>query len=233
MVGAEPVTPALDLLRRELTAACTTPNGRLVVSVPPQEGLKTSLVRELCVDLLKDNPDRKLMYITYAQAVAEMSNRAVRAEFKVDTAAISWRIIGHRGGMTAKGVQSAMLGYVIDALVVDDPFRDQEQAKDRKHRECVHNWWDESVMCRLTPGASVVAVQTRMHRDDLAGRLIAQDWPSLNIPALADGVAPDALQRPVGTWLQSLRGRTEREWKDLRLEIDERSFTTMWQGNPA
>jgi hypothetical protein len=76
VVGVEPMTPALELLRGELATACTTPNGKLVVSVPPQEGLKTSLVRELCVDLLKNNSDRKLMYITYAQAVAEMSNRA-------------------------------------------------------------------------------------------------------------------------------------------------------------
>lgn len=108
----------------------------------------------------------------------------------------------------------------------------QQLASNRKERELLHDWWSTFIATRLAPGASVVAVQSRMHRDDLAGRLIAQGWPSLNIPALADGTAPDALARPVGTWLESLRGRTEREWKDLRLEIDEPSFTTMWQGCP-
>lgn len=233
------MTPALDLLRSELTAACTTPNGRLVVSVPPQEGLKTSLVRELCVDLLKRDPDRRLMYVCYSQRLAVKIGREVRLEFDTPVPSTdgdgngNWDFADRRGGIVVKGVGAALLGWVFDVIVVDDPIRYIATAPEQqKERELLHPWWDESLMGHLVPGGSVVAVQTRMHTDDLAGRLIAQGWPSLNIPALADGVAPDALQRPVGTWLESLRGRTEREWKDLRLEIDERSFTTMWQGCP-
>lgn len=226
------MTPAWELLRRELTAACTTPNGRLVVSVPPQEGLKTSLVRELCVDLLKHNPQRHVMYVTYHQDVARMQGRFVRSMFRVPSQHTNddWRIAGNIGGMISQGVGSDLLGYYTNALVVDDPHRGPREAPETRQR--VINWWENSLLRRLLPDGSIVVVCSRMHRDDLAGRLIAQGWPCLNIPALADGIAPDALQRPVGTWLKSLRGRTEQEWKDLRLEIDERSFTTMWQGCP-
>lgn len=224
-------TPALELLRRELTgAACTTPNGRLVVSVPPQEGLKTSLVRELCVSLLTHRPERRILYVSYSESLANMQGRAIAEQVDANRQD-DWRI-KHSGSLHCCGPNSGLGGRVVDVMVVDDPLRSYRQAQDSRVRADLHDAWDESLMLKLTPGASVVAVQSRTHSDDLAGRLITQGWPSLNIPALADGVAPDALQRPIGTWLESLRGRTEREWKDLRLEIDEPTFTTMWQGCP-
>lgn len=185
------VTSASELLRRELTAACTTPNGRLVVSVPPQEGLKTSLVRELCVSLLKKNPNHHVMYITYSEAVAAMQGCYVRSMFRTPSHHTSddWRITGHLGGMMAEGVWSDLLGGFHSVVVVDDPIRWYPTAarEQQKERELLHDWWSTFIATRLAPGASVVAVQSRMHRDDLAGRLIAQGWPSLNIPALADG----------------------------------------------
>jgi hypothetical protein len=61
--------------------------------------------------------------------------------------------------MTAKGVQSATLGYVIDTLVVDDPISTMRCARSLGFLGDLHGWWDESLMCRLAPGASVVAVQ--------------------------------------------------------------------------
>ena len=224
-------TPALDLLTSELTTACTSPDGRLVVSVPPQEGLKTSLLRELCISLLKHNPQRHLMYVTYHQDVATMQGRAVRAMFRTPPSHTNddWRIVGRIGGMVSQSVGADLLGYYANAVIVDDPHRGPREAP--KTRRGAIDWFSESVMSvRLLPDASVVVVCTRMHRDDLAGHLIAQGWPSLNIPALADGEAPDALQRPVGTWLESVRA--ERDWKYLRVDVGPEDFATIWQGCP-
>ena len=211
-------TTALDLLRTEITLACDTPDCRLVVSVPPQEGLKTSLLREICVGILTSDR-RQLLYVSYSTTAANLQGR---------------RIAGGRSGqLYCCGPDSALLGRMFDVVVVDDPLSSPFRARDSQVRADLNTWWDESVMCRLAPGASVVVACSRTHPDDLYGHLQGQGWPSLNIPALADGVAPDALQRPVETWLESIRGRTLQDWENLRAEMSSIDFATLYQGCPT
>lgn len=224
-------TTALDLLRTEITLACDIPGSCLLVSVPPQEGLKTSLLREICVGMLTSDR-RQLLYTSYSTTVASMQGRLIANKVDADKGSDCWRI-KRSGQFYCCGPDSALLGRMFDVVVVDDPLRNIYQARERVVRENLHEWWSESVMLKLAPGASVVVVCSRTHPDDLYGHLKDQGWPSLNIPALADGDAPDALQRPVGTWLESIRGRTARDWKQLRTEMSCADFASLYQGCPT
>lgn len=237
-------TPALQLLSDRLRDTVTAPDGRLVVSLPPQEG-KTSTNRALCVWLLADNPDRRVVFASYAAALARSSGRAVRDMIRthgdmlglaVDDShadASDWQIAGHDGGIRAVGVGGSLTGVPADVLIVDDPLRNQQDADSIAVRGALHDWWSAVARTRLAPGAPVVVVQTRWHEDDLAGRLLGDGWPLVNIPALADGDTPDALGRPAGTWLESARGRTTSDWERTRHDVGERTFAALYQGRPA
>ena len=237
-------TPALELLAGRLRDACRAEGGRLVVSIAPQEG-KTSLLRMLCVWLLIDNPERRLVYASFAHSLAAESGQTVRDTIVIhgDELGLAidpgkgqqadWRLAGHRGGMYAVGTGGALTGRPADVLLVDDPLRGQQDADSPLIRRRLHEWWTSVARTRLAPGAPVIVVQTRWAEEDLAGRLIAEGWPLVNIPALADGVTADALKRPPGTWLESARGRTAAQWQETRAAVGERVFGSLYQGRPA
>lgn len=237
-------TPALELLARRLAETAATRDGRLVVSIAPQEG-KTSLARWLCAWLLADNPDRRIVFASYAAGLARSTGRMVRGYVQTygeelglavaqDHAdASDWQLAGHRGGMVTVGVGGSLTGKPADCLFVDDPLRNQQDADSETVRSNLHDWWSSVARTRLAPGAPVIVVQTRWVEDDLAGRRIAEGWPLVNIPALADGQTEDALGRPPGTWLESARGRTVADWETTRRDVGERTFAALYQGRPA
>lgn len=243
-------TQAVDLVAARLRETVAQRDGRLVVSVPPQE-MKTTLLRWLGLWLLAEDPDRRVVYASYAASLARTSGRVVRSLVLTHGApyglaldrghadASDWELAEHSGGMVTTGVGGALTGRPADLLIIDDPIRNQQDADSTTVRENLHDWWSSVALTRLAPGAPVIVVQTRWHEDDLAGRRIAEGWPVLNIPALAmapnaeKGIEPDALGRRPGEWLVSARGRTVADWEGKRAAVGERTFAALYQGQPA
>jgi len=116
---------------------------------------------------------------------------------------------------------------------VDDPIKDQQAAESEAVMGTLNDWWQSVALTRLAPGTWVIVIQTRWTEWDLAGRLTEEGWPTVNIPALADGHAPDALNRPVGQWLESVLGRTPADWEQRKEELGERVFAALCQGMPS
>jgi len=250
-------TPALDLIDRELVRLFSEPGARLLLSMPPQEG-KTSALQMGCLWALIRDPERRIGIVSYSQALAETSGRAVRnlitanqgQESTLDLglriardngAARRWQLEGHRGGCTAAGVESGLTGRPLEALVLDDPYADREAAESAWYRSKVWDWWQSVGSTRLAPGAPVCVVLTRWHHADIAASLVeAEDgdrWKVVNIPALADhkpeeGQA-DPLGREPGEWLQSARRRTPAEWEAIRIQAGSRTFNSLYQGRPS
>lgn len=237
-------TPALELLSRRLQETVTTPGGRLVISIPPQEG-KTSILRWLCALLLISSPDTRLVYVSYSAMLARTSGRIVRGLIRThgtrwglavsaDHAdASDWELAGHRGGMLSVGRDGTITGRPAEGVLIDDPLKNRKEADSAVILDSLHNTWEAVIRPRLAPGAFAIAVQTRWSEHDLAGRFAGEGWPVVNIPALADGHAPDALDRPVGTYLVSARGRTVAEWQEIRADVGEREWAALYQGEPS
>jgi hypothetical protein len=237
-------TPALELVARRVIETVQTRDGRLVLSLPPQEG-KSSLIRWTMLWLLIDDPDRRIAVTSYAASLAKTSGRIVRTLVEtygervglgVDRShadASDWQIEGHVGGLRAVGVGGGLTGQPVDVLVVDDPIKDQAAADSPTIRGNLHEWWEAVALTRLAPGAPIVVIQTRWHEDDLAGRLETEGWPVVNIPAQADGKTSDALEREPGEWLLSARGRTDADWEAKRKAVGERTWAALYQGRPA
>jgi predicted phage terminase large subunit-like protein len=112
----------------------------------------------------------------------------------------------HRGAYVAAGVGTAVTGRGAHIALIDDPFKDREEADSERRRDLVWDWYRSTLYTRLMPGGAIVLIQTRWHEDDLAGRLLDHDgeqWEVLELPAIdADGKAlwpewydVDALER--------------------------------------
>lgn len=237
-------TPALDLLNERLNETVSTFGGRLVISLPPQEG-KSSLTRWTCAKVLIHNPETRLAYISYAASLARTAGRIVRGLIKTHSKswglsisqdhadASDWELRGRRGGMIAVGREGTITGRPAEGVFIDDPLKNRKEADSPVILQSLHDIWEAVVRTRLAPGAFVVVIQTRWTEKDLAGRFEDEGWPVVNIPALADGKVPDALNRPVGTYLVSARGRTEAEWKATRADVGEYEWSALFQGAPS
>jgi len=251
-------TPALDLIDSVLVDVAEGRTDRVIISMPPQEGKSTRVTTTTPLWLLLRDPELRIAIASYGQDLAEEFGQAIRDLVTGNSgddgtldlglriapdngAARRWKLDGHRGGVRSVGLTSGLTGRPVDVLFIDDPIKSQDDADSEVWRERVWNWWRTVGSTRLAPGAPVILVLTRWHEDDLAGRLLkAEDghrWRVVNIPALADHDPAkgqgDPLGREPGQWLRSARGRTDAQWREIRVQAGSRAFTALYQGHPS
>ena len=245
-------TRALDLIDAALVEVANTPDGRLIITMPPQEGKSTRVAGDFPTWWLTQDADARIVVASYAQGLATRNGRAIRNRvvgnpdlgltIAPDNGAVhEWTLAGHQGGVLSVGVGGGLTGRPADLLIIDDPIKDRAEADSETFRQRVWDWWTDVASTRLAPGAPVVVILTRWHEDDLAGRLLAAEdghlWTVLNIPAQADHRPElgetDALHREVGEYLQSARGRTEAQWAAIKVRSGARTWASLYQGRPA
>lgn len=66
-------------------------------------------------------------------------------------AANRWDLDGRDGGMTAAGVGGPITGKGAHLLIVDDPIKNDEEARSSTMREKQWDWWQSVATTRLRP----------------------------------------------------------------------------------
>jgi predicted phage terminase large subunit-like protein len=246
-------TPALDLIDAALVAAFNTPDSRLIISMPPQEGKSQRASRRFPLWCLTQNNELRIAIASYESNVARRWGRAIRDDITThgkdlglrvrdDLAAQhEWALDGHEGGVYTAGIGGALTGRPVDLMIIDDPIKDREQADSDTYRDRAWDWWTDTALTRLAPGAPVVLILTRWHADDLAGRLLAAedgaDWTVINIPAEADHRPEkgetDPLGREPGVFMESARRRTVTQWIKRKIASGARTWASLYQGRPS
>ena len=176
----------------------------LVVSMPPQNGKSELCSRYLPAWYLGCHPDRRVILTSYEADFAAGWGRKARdllehwgwlfgvRVHRRSGAANRWDLDGREGGMTAAGVGGPITGRGAHLLIVDDPIKNDEEARSATFREKQWQWWQSVATTRLRPGALMVVIQTRWHRDDLTGRILrqaeetGQPWRVVKFPAIAE-----------------------------------------------
>lgn len=246
-------TPALDLIDAALVEAYNTPDARLIISIPPQEGKSTRVGTYFPLWVLKQNPHARIVMTSFSDRLARRNSRSVRNMVLSDgpmlgmvmsrdvASQTEWQLDRTRGGIYAVSVGGALTGQPADLLIIDDPHKGAKEADSENQREEVWEWWLSTASARLAPGAPVVMILTRWHEDDLAGRFInapdGAQWKILNIPAQADhdpdNGETDVLGRKPGEYLQSARERTHAQWEAIRTRQSARNWNALFQGRPS
>lgn len=158
---------------------------RLMIQMPPRHG--KSLLASVYFPAwhLGRAADNEIIACSYASALALTFSRKVRQvvrdpryksifpDLQLDKdsqAAEAWSTLN--GGMySAVGVGGPITGKGANALLVDDPIKNAEDAESQVTRTSQKNWYQSTAYTRLMPGGGVLVIQTRWHDDDLSGWL--------------------------------------------------------------
>jgi hypothetical protein len=206
---------------------------RLMIFMPPRHGKSELASKRFPAWCLGRNPKRQIIAASYNSDLANDFGRSVRnivaeAEFgnvfrdvslATDSKAANRMNTNHGGAYVAAGVGTAVTGRGANIALIDDPFKDREEADSERRRELVWDWYRSTLYTRLMPGGAIVVVQTRWHEDDLAGRLLEQDagqWEVLDLPAIdKEGRAlwPEWYDVPTLERIKATIG--QREWAAL------------------
>lgn len=77
-----------------------------------------------------------------------------------------------KGYYRSAGRGAGITGRRGSRLIVDDPFKDWEEASSKTIRDKVWNWYTTTFATRKSRNAGILVIQTRWHPDDLIGRLL-------------------------------------------------------------
>ena len=100
--------------------------------------------------------------------------------------------IERRSTYKAVGIGGPATGFPVNALIIDDPFKDAKEADSQERRDDVDEWLQSAGRTRLAAGAGICIVMTRWHSDDTVGRRIkkmeegGETWRVVNFPAIAE-----------------------------------------------
>lgn len=212
------LAPVAELFERALRGETV----RACVSVPAQFG-KTTLIQHGIVQMLSRNPTWPVVYASYSADFAHDRSKEIRdlareagLALRDDTSAAGrWRLV-EGGGLLATGIGGPLTGYAAQVVVVDDPHKNREEAESRRERDKVEDWLRSTALTRISPTGSCIVVHTRWHPDDLIGRLEADGWQVVNLPAItADDESLWPSQRPREFLRQREREVGPYEWAAL------------------
>ena len=223
------------LIAAQLERVLTGEVDRLMLLVPPRHGKSELASRRFPAFYLGGYPDRQFLSISATADLAADFGREVRnlisgAEYRslFDTVLAAdshakgkWHTSA--GGLYySVGIGGAVLGRGAHVMLIDDPFASMEEALSEVTRKNVWDWYTGTAYNRLMPGGKIVVINHRMHEDDLAGRLLAQQaaggdkWEVVELPAIDNkGAAlwPEAYPIPA---LERIRKNTQpRFWSAL------------------
>lgn len=226
---------------------------RLGLSAPPRHGKSWITTLHTPGWYLSRWPDRKQAIVTYSDEFSwewgEQINRQLdeRNSFvKTKGNRQLIRETNQLGELRFAGVGGKLTGTGYHFGLIDDPFKNSEEALSQVARDSKDNWYGSVWLTRKEPMAVEVVMFTRWHEDDLSGRRIYEsesrvprdDWCILEMPAIAlesdffprdDYV--DVINRKPGEALCPAR-KTLSELEKIR-EEDPLWFEAMYQGSPS
>lgn len=248
---------------------------RLMIFMPPQTG-KSMLTSDVFPSwALGKYPHLRFILTSYSISLPIKFSRYVRERYRSPAfqsvfpeakihpeiqAAEHWETT-EGGGFRAVGVGGSITGHGAEVIVVDDPFKDWDEANSEVIRETVHNWYPTTLRTRLQPGGGIININTRWHFDDLSGRQLRMDkenreagleedelenWEILSLPALAKHdeyvtrsyhITPDPepgslLVRKEGEALHPER-HTRKEWLRRKAGSTAQQFSALYQQDPV
>lgn len=251
--------PHLRVISQALVGLERGEYDRLLVLTPAQVGKSTSVAEWFPFWWLCLHPEDRVAVASYSDELAIRRGKTIRkyiheygAEYDLSLLAGSEAAQDYDttkgGGVRSVPLGGSLTGFPINCLIIDDPHKDRAEAESAKMRARVHDWWSSAALKRLQPDRNaVVAIQTRWHPDDFAGRRLEEDgrledggrWKVVHLPALADAkFGPDPLGRRPGDPLPhpKIPTRDRRAllawWADVKKTSTVRDWHALAQGDP-
>jgi predicted phage terminase large subunit-like protein len=186
---------------------------RVAVSIPPQHGKTIHLSQIGLSWIWGNNPRKNILVVTYNQTRADELGHEFRqmirdkptfrqvfpeVEFQADAKSKSFMQNKAGGKIFFIGVGGTITGRTADYIIIDDPFKGDDDEFTESHLEKIWSWFYKVAYSRASNNTKICVIHTRWNEDDLIGRLcdpthterdkrfkgIADDWEFMNIPGV-------------------------------------------------
>lgn len=230
----KPIESAVALHHRvmmaEIQTALETPMGRLIILAPPGSAKSTYASVVAPPWAMGRWPGFRVILASYASEIAVKQSRKARnvcrqARYSAifperpilttdKQAADDWHLTNGSEYMAA-GLLAGITGNRANAFIVDDPVQNVEAADSPTVQQKTYDEFVSTGQTRLLPNATIILIQTRWNANDLAGRILPEDyvgesgdilcqdgqvWRVLCIPAQCER-EDDPLGREIGEYL--------------------------------
>lgn len=251
--------PHLRIIAEALRDVAAGRDDRLLILTPPQVGKSTTVAEWFPYWWLCLFPMDKVAVTSYGDDLALRRGKRIRSY--VETYGAEWDLfmqpgsgakqdweVTRGGGVRSVSVGQGLTGFDVNLLVIDDPHKDRADAESEASRKALHDWYSSAGLTRLQPDRNaVVAIQTRWHPDDFAGRRLEEEgrvedggrWRVIHLPALADPkFGPDPLGRAPGEPLPHPKiplkdtARAKAWWVGKKATTIVRDWHAVYQGDP-
>lgn len=184
-----PIAAHHRLLMETLQRISETPNGRVMVFMPPGSAKSTYASVVFPAWFLGRCPGKQVILASYATNLAKKHGRRTRQLVatpryreifettlaKDQSAANEWALTNNSEYM-AGGILAGLTGNRADGLIVDDPVAGRDEAESEVIRAKTKDAYNDDARTRLKPGGWRALIQTRWHEDDLAGSILPEKW---------------------------------------------------------
>ena len=213
---------------------------RICISVPPRHGKSEFLSYWLPIWFLEMWPEKRIILASYAAELAQTfgrkirdecsSNDLVKVKLSENSQAAHRFDTNEKGGMIAVGVGGPITGKGAHLFLIDDPYKDFEEAMSERQRTKIIDWYQSVARSRLEPGGSMIVIMTRWHENDLCGFLIKNHgFMEIKMPAIAE--ENDILGRSPGQTL-CLDRYSEEDFKSIKHDVGSYKWNSLYQQNP-
>lgn len=231
----------------------------LIIEEPPRHGKSELVSRRLPAYVLGQNPNEQIIGCSYSSDLASRMNRDIQRimngdqyrEIYPDTILPGkgekrtkskylcnndiFEIVDKKGSYTAAGVDGGITGMGFTLGIIDDPIKNQKEARSETYREGVWEWFTTTFYSRMEKNGRLVVVSTRWHEDDLIGRILNSqdvgDWVRVRFPAICEDENNKDDPRKEGEALWLGKYPIERLQKIKNLQ--QHHFSALYQQRPS
>lgn len=253
----------------------------LMVSVPPQHGKSEGSSRLLPAYMLARNPNTRIAVCSYSGGLASSFGEDARAIMReprfgqifpnfpglpsmlkgrpanrdakaIDRAAMYSLVrTGYKGSIRCVGRGGSLTGNAVDVAILDDLYKDAEEAASPTIRAKTWEWYKRVVRTRLHNTSQTLVVFTRWHEEDVIGMIQGSEeyaepttwaelqaalqrkpdiWIKLNWPAIQNKMPTELDPRPLGCALFPARHSLAKLESERALDVG--MFESLYQGDP-
>jgi predicted phage terminase large subunit-like protein len=230
---------------------------RLIITIPPQHGKSRLCSVEFPAWVMARTPGHRFALGSYGADLSEKHTGSCLDRVRSFAFSRIFPDVGVRKSNGAKksftltnggsylgvGVGGSLTGHSADTLIIDDPFKNFEEAHSRKRRDRVWDWYLSTALTRLQSNGGVLVITTRWHVDDLVGRLMdpkrqsemrasgvpMEPWVYINLRGIAG--EGDKIGRAPGEALAPSR-YTADEVRARMIELGSYKSAALYDGEP-
>lgn len=254
------VTPAEhhELINQVLMDVDAGRKKRVMFFMPPGSAKSTYGSVTFPTWFMGRHPSKNIITTSYGDELAKKFGRKCRAitrspefselfeaELVQDNRAVDDWALTNGSTFMSGGILSGITGNRADGLVIDDPVKGRQDADSPTIRNKTWDAYLTDLRTRLKPNGWIVIIQTRWHEDDLAGRILpenydgesgwiqgrdGEEWYVVSLQAQAER-DDDPLGRNRGDWLWT-EWFSPAHWEQERITQGERNWAALYQQRP-